>query len=461
MAHPNPLVECLAQHAREEPARVALVRGGSSVHYASLLERAERAGGELRRASADERSVVGVACTDEIEHLVWTIAAGIVGAASVAIPVHASAEERDATARVCGVTHVALDDAVRDLGAASRPLSVRGALLFATSGTTGAPKVVVQGAGAIVRQAPRHVDAPDERFACLASVEHNFARRHRLYVLARGATNVFVEGGARGAVGAADAFTTLHVTAFQAQELLTVDGAAALRGKLLKLGGSHVHGALRERLRREITPRVRFGYGTTETGAIGFTEPDDADAGESVGRALPGLEVRVLDEGGAPVPTGEPGAIAVRSDGLFEGYLDRPELTAQRLVDGWFQTGDLGRLDAAGRLHLVGRADDMFVFNSMNVHPQDLEAQVREHPGVADVVVVPKTSPVHGDVPVALVVAAGGEALDLRALKRYVRDRAGLRCPRQFLLIEEVPRTEAGKVDRAAARGLVEGAAAR
>ncbi|MEL6905601.1 MAG: AMP-binding protein, partial [Planctomycetota bacterium] len=271
MAHPNPLVECLAQHAREEPARVALVRGGSSVHYASLLERAERAGGELRRASADERSVVGVACTDEIEHLVWTIAAGIVGAASVAIPVHASAEERDATARVCGVTHVALDDAVRDLGAASRPLSVRGALLFATSGTTGAPKVVVQGAGAIVRQAPRHVDAPDERFACLASVEHNFARRHRLYVLARGATNVFVEGGARGAVGAADAFTTLHVTAFQAQELLTVDGAAALRGKLLKLGGSHVHGALRERLRREITPRVRFGYGTTETGAIGFT----------------------------------------------------------------------------------------------------------------------------------------------------------------------------------------------
>ncbi|MEO0662307.1 MAG: AMP-binding protein, partial [Planctomycetota bacterium] len=139
MAHPNPLVERLAQHARADPARVAAVRGASRVTYAVLLTRAEQAAEVLRRASANERSVVGIVRTGELEHLVWTIGAGIVGAASVAIPVHASDAERDATARVTGATHIAGDGGVQSLGTVPPQLTARGALLFTTSGTTGAP----------------------------------------------------------------------------------------------------------------------------------------------------------------------------------------------------------------------------------------------------------------------------------------------------------------------------------
>ena len=154
------------------------------------------------------------------------------------------------------------------------------------------------------------------------------------------------------------------------------------------------------------------------------------------------------------------GEVAIRCSGMFEGYLNRPETTAARLSEGWFYTGDTGRLDEAGRLRLSGRSDDMFVFNSMNNHPQDIEAQICQHPDVADAAVLPKHSAVHGDVPVALVVFEAGAEADVRGLKKFVRELVGLRTPRQFTVVEAVPRNAAGKILREKARALlgIEGA---
>lgn len=451
----------LADHARADAERCAVAAPGISLSYGELDARVSERAAALGAGPGD---VVGIERVPEVEHLIATLALERAGATSFALPGHGSAEERERALDRVGATAVLGEDGslapVDSPGTAwdePRFAAATGPkLLFSTSGTTGEPKVVVHSGENLVLQARRHVSGPSERFACLAAMEHNFARRHRLYCVAMGGTNVFPETSPAALVQSLlslDA-STLHVSAFQAQELLALPGLDGLRGIKLKLGGSHVPEALRARLREEITTDVHCGYGTTETGAIGFTDPADEGSAESVGRALDGLEIAILDADRAPLHADERGEVAIRCDGMFLGYLGRSELTDARLVSGWFHTGDVGRLDAEGRLRLGGRGDDMFVFNSMNIHPQDLEAELRQHPGVLDAVVVPKPSPVHGDVPVALVVLGGEQAPDARALKAFARERLGLRSPRRFQTVDAIPRNAAGKIDRAEARAL-------
>lgn len=463
------LVGRLFDHARDRPDTCALLSAGESVSYAELAERVQTQARLLAGDGVASSSVVGIACDDELAHLVLCLAVAQLGATSCTVPTYESADQQRRFQEKARVTLV-----VRKQGAVERlspdapdaePLlsATPGAkLLFSTSGTTGEPKLVCHCDAGLVAQAHRHVNAP-ERFACLASVEHNFVKRHRLYCLAAGATNVFLRASMETLVEQFHALepTTLHMSAYQARELLGVPQVESLRALRLKLGGSHVPASLRAMLREHVTENLQCGYGTTETGAIAFTDPGDADSAESVGRALPGIEIRVMEPLGAPAATGEGseagdwGEVAIRCEGMFVGYLGKPEWTAARLRDGWFHTGDFGRLDEQQRLHLGGRSDDMFVFNSMNIIPQDIESQVLAHPRVVDAAVLAQPSEVHGDVPVALVVFDRAGAPDLGELKSFVRARTGLRCPRRFVVVERIPRNSAGKVLRDEARALL------
>jgi acyl-coenzyme A synthetase/AMP-(fatty) acid ligase len=456
---PASLVGRLEAHALREGRAPAVAGHDLRLTVAELLVRVRERAEHLARFGVVSASTVGIACADEVEHLVLCLAVAALGATSCAVAGHAGSEERAGLLARAGVHVVA--GAAGDVATVGEPGDTAGGagFLFATSGTTGDAKLVRLSDCALVAQAHRHVK-PHERFACRASIEHNFARRHRLYAVAHGATNVFLRPSAEVLVEELLGLeaTTLHLSAYQARELLAVPRVAELAGLCLKLGGSHVPLDLRRALRTAVTAALQCGYGTTETGAIAFTDPDDADAGESVGRPLPGIEVRVLDASCEPAPAGARGELAVRCAGLFEGYVGRPDLTAERITEGWFRTGDLGAIDAAGRLHLAGRSDDMFVFNSMNIHPQELEAELGEHPAVLDCAVLPWPSAVHGDVPVALVVLAPETAPDLGELKRFARERLGLRAPRRFTTVTAIPRNAAGKILRADARALLEGA---
>ncbi len=418
MGRPISLADRLLHHANVAPDRVAIADSNRSLTYAELAERvtaqaARWADAGLAAAPQGAAVVVGLEHHSDAVHLIQTLALARLEVTSCTLASHESPDQQRMLLRRAGVAWVvAADGALQSISpdplAGADPVlcAVPGAkLLFATSGTTGEPKIVCQSDAGLVAQAHRHV-GPSERFACLASMEHNFSRRHRLYCVAEGATNVFLGGAPETLVEESRSLdlTTLHLSAFQAREVLGIPGVRALGGLRLKLGGSHVPAPLRDALRQQVTSNLQCGYGTTETGAIAFTDPLDTGSAESVGRVLPGIEIRVGDA--AQASTGL-GAVAIRCEGMFLGYLGQPELTAQRLVAGWFHTGDVGRLDDGLRLHLDGRSDDMFVFNSMNIHPQDIEAHILEHPAVRDAVVLPQHSPVHGDVPVALVVADG------------------------------------------------------
>lgn len=438
----------LHQHALNQPESLAVAHPAGSISFAELHTAVQEAAQALSAGNVSSDSVVGIHHHSDTQHLIDCLAVDAIGATAFTLAAHDTAAQHEALLQHCSATHeVSNANVVSTLHTNTAGEHTTDALhLFATSGTTGKPKLVIQTSEALVAQAPRHVET-NSRFLCLAGMEHNFARRHRLYCVAMGATNVFVDAS-ESIVQQCLAFEAdvLHVSAFQAQELLGLEDCAALSGIKLKLGGSHVSSNIRDQLKQRITPTLHAGYGTTETGAIAFTDPHDSNAGETVGKALPGLDIRILSTGGNAAAPDEEGEITIRSDGLFKGYLGQPDLTASRLKEGWFYTGDIGKLDSEGRLTVCGRADDMFVFNSMNIFPQDLEASLVQHPEVVDAAVTAKRSEVHGDIPVALLVT--NPNADLRGIKRFIREQAGARCPRQFVHVENIPRNAAGKIER-------------
>ncbi len=450
------LAERLQRHARETPDHDAIVTPNLRLSYSALLSAVNRQIEKLEATGLSETSAIGILCADDVQHLILCIAIAKMGATSCTLATHESSASRNATIDYCEISDVvdhshAIDPlANSDHTVPTTAANKHAEILFSTSGTSGQAKVVVHRDTDLVAQAHRHLQSSAERFACLATMEHNFVKRHRLYCVAVGATNVFLDGERESLVTACIALeaNVLHVSAFQARELLALGDIAKLSNIRLKLGGSHVDDALRKRLRDEISTNVQAGYGTTETGAIAFTDPTDADAGESVGRPLPGIEVRILGADGTPLPAGERGEIAIRAKGMFRRYLGRPKLTETHLRGDCFHTGDIGFLDNANRIHLCGRADDMFVFNSMNIYPQDLESRICRYPGVIDAAVLPMPSDTYDNIPVALVAWDDKITPDSEGLEAYVREHVGVRSPRRFTRVEQIPRNAAGKIIR-------------
>ena len=154
------------------------------------------------------------------------------------------------------------------------------------------------------------------------------------------------------------------------------------------------------------------------------------------------------------LPSGEEGTIAVRGPTLMQGYLDDPGATAEVLGDGWLRTGDIGRLDARGRLTVLARRTDLILSGGENVYPAEVEAVLATHPGVSEVAVVGRPDPRWGEVPVAVVVPR--PAASLTDLRPWARARlAAFKVPAEVFPARALPRTAAGKVDRAALQAAV------
>ncbi|MEN8654886.1 AMP-binding protein [Streptomyces sp. 21So2-11] len=220
-------------------------------------------------------------------------------------------------------------------------------------------------------------------------------------------------------------------------------------------------------LHAEATERLDCGfrqvYGMTEVGGPFATlGPGDhlvvgPDAPLPAGRVIPGMSVRVLDEAGEELPRGAVGEITVRGPGLMRGYWNNPAATEEITVDGWIRTGDLGRLDETGLIHLVDRRKDMILRAGQNVYPAEIERALLTHPLVRDAAVVGVPDADYGEVPKAYVVAGPAEADDTTAdgaptatraeLMAHLAERlAPYKRPRHLEFIDQVPRSPAGKI---------------
>jgi malonyl-CoA/methylmalonyl-CoA synthetase len=172
--------------------------------------------------------------------------------------------------------------------------------------------------------------------------------------------------------------------------------------------------------------------------------------GGTVGPALPGVGVRVVDDSGLLLPAGETGQIQVRGPNVFRGYWRMPEKTAEEFtLDGWFKTGDVGRFDAQGWLTIVGRSKDLVITGGYNVYPAEVEGFLNEQPGVAESAVIGVPHPDFGEAVVAVVVPKADAAPDADTVMADLKARiANFKVPKRVLVVPELPRNVMGKVQK-------------
>lgn len=217
-------------------------------------------------------------------------------------------------------------------------------------------------------------------------------------------------------------------------------------------------------LLREAHQRLRCGfrqiYGMTEGGgpmatlgpeehAVAFAPDAKPDTVVPAGRVICGTSMRISSESGDPLPPREIGEVCVRGDGVMLGYWENPAATDEVIRDGWLRTGDLGYLDEAGYVYLVGRLKEMIMRSGQQVFPVEVEKVLLEHPAIAEAGVVGIADPDWGETPVAFLVVRPGSAVTADEVNAFLVDRlASYKRPSRIEFVQELPRGMAGKLLR-------------
>jgi malonyl-CoA/methylmalonyl-CoA synthetase len=192
-------------------------------------------------------------------------------------------------------------------------------------------------------------------------------------------------------------------------------------------------------------------YGMTETNMNTSNPYDGERVAGTVGFPLPGVELRIADpETGRELPQGETGGIEVKGPNVFPGYWRMPEKTkAEFRPDGFFITGDVGRIDARGYVHIVGRAKDLIITGGFNVYPKEIETEIDALPGVAESAVIGCPHPDFGEGVTAIIVCKPGADLSEKAVIAVLEQRlAKFKLPKRVLFIDDLPRNTMGKVQK-------------
>jgi long-chain acyl-CoA synthetase len=211
-----------------------------------------------------------------------------------------------------------------------------------------------------------------------------------------------------------------------------------------------------EPFERTFGGRILEGYGLTEASPVVSAHRfSGVRKLGSVGQALPGVEVAILDDADGALPVGEIGEVCVRGPNVMQGYYGLPEETAQALRHGWLHTGDMGRLDADRYLYIVERKKDLIIRGGFNIYPREVEEVLYAHPAVAEAAVVGMRDPLMGEDVLAFVALKRGAIADAAALIDFCQERlAKYKCPKQVRFVDALPKSPIGKILRKELRSL-------
>ena len=439
--------------------------GGAPVTYAALWERARGVAARLRAAGLDEGAVVALDLPSDVGWVATYAGVSAIGGVAAGLNPRLASPERAAVLDRLQPDLVVTDpvEGAPDDIAIPPPDPERVACVVFTSGTTGEPK------GATFRE--RHLDAIADIdtgstdtwgggapiLAATQFAHIGFSTKlpwylrtgSRLHLLERwraadalrvlAAERMPTVGGVAAQIG-----LLLRVPDFDAYDLSTV--------RAIVVGGGPSPAALVAEARERFGAAYSIRYSSTESGGVGTATAFDADDDEalhSIGRPRTGVEARV---------DARSGELELRSPAVMDSYWRDPARTAATLTpDGWLRTGDLATIDDAGLVRLTGRATDMYIRGGYNVHPAEVEAVLLDHPGVAQVAVVPRPDDVLGEVGVAVVVpVAGAPPPGLDDLRAFAKPRlASYKLPEALAVVDELPLTTMDKVDRRALRSRV------
>jgi long-chain acyl-CoA synthetase len=199
---------------------------------------------------------------------------------------------------------------------------------------------------------------------------------------------------------------------------------------------------------RKTGATVRIMYGLTETAPVATSDRLSEPKHEgSVGYAIPGVELAIMDENDSPLPAGESGEVCIRGPNVMLGYHNMPEETARAIRGGWLHTGDVGYLDSDGYLFIVDRVKDMIIRGGFNIYPHDVEAVLNSHRAVAECAVVGVPDDTYGEQVEAFVVKRFGEEVDAQELMDLCCERlARYKTPSKITFVADLPKSQVGKV---------------
>jgi cyclohexanecarboxylate-CoA ligase len=222
--------------------------------------------------------------------------------------------------------------------------------------------------------------------------------------------------------------------------------------RIFLCAGAPIPGPLVEQARSALTTtKVVSAWGMSENGAVTLIRLSDEDerAINTDGTALPGVELKVVDADGSPLPAGQSGRLLVRSCSNFGGYLKRPHLNATD-ADGWFDTGDLARMDAQGYIRITGRSKDVIIRGGENIPVVEIESLLYRHPAVAMAAIVAYPDERLGERACAAIVPKPGQTLDLPAVVDYLKAQkvAVQYIPEKLIVLDAMPATPSGKIQK-------------
>jgi acyl-CoA synthetase (AMP-forming)/AMP-acid ligase II len=334
----------------------------------------------------------------------------------------------------------------------------KGRLILLTSGTTGNPKGAKHSGGgstelkAILDRVPWHTE---ETTVVVAPMFHAWGFSQLVFAASLGCTvatrRKFDPEATLDLIDRYQA-TGLCVVPVMFDRIMDLPDEVRRRysGRSLRFAtasGSRMRPDVVTRFMDEFGDIIYNNYNATEAGMIATATPADLRAApDTAGKPAVGTEIRILDADLQPVPTGEVGQIFVRNSNRFDGYTSG---AGRNFHEGFMASGDIGRLDEAGRLYVVGRDDEMIVSGGENVYPIEVEKILAAHPDVAEAAVLGVDDEQYGQRLAAFVVLAPSGSASADNLKQHVRDNlANYKVPREVVVLDELPRSSTGKIVR-------------
>ncbi len=493
------LADVATQHGGNQPDVVAIVCAGRRLTYGELNTRSNRIAHALRADGIGRGDRIAYLGLESVDYYATLFACAKAGVVLVPINFRLTAPEVEHILRDSGSSLLIVDEALRDIADAVVPdlpsVRVRGATPAAfaawltgtpesqvdigaddadpvvqlyTSGTTGLPKGVVlaQRSFFAIRDAlaGAGLDWIDWRAGDLSLIGipgfHVGGVWWATQGFAAGITNVamprFDSAGALRLITELG-ITTACVVPSMLRLLLTepaADNAAFATLRKVVYGGSPISEALLTEAMPVLDCDFAQIYGLTETGNTAVClPPADHVPGSprlrAAGRPYPGIDVKVIDDAGTPVPTGEVGEVCLRTPARMLEYRGLPEATAATLVDGWIHTGDAGYVDADGYVFIQDRIKDLIIVGGENIYPNEIENVLATHPAVADVAVIGVPDDRFGEAVLAVVATRPGAGVRPAELLRYCQGRiASFKVPSRFEFAERIPRNPSGKILR-------------
>ncbi|MDB6085887.1 MAG: long-chain fatty acid--CoA ligase [Gammaproteobacteria bacterium] len=504
----------LYKNAREHAAKTALIFAGREFTFAQLWERTSHLAAGLANMGFRAGDKLALMVATGPEFIVFEHAAFALGGVVVPLNVHYRSNEIEHALGACDVEYLVIQDEFAQriseellrrlphlrrivvLGETSaiRPTSrMTGAapllsepsalprvverarddlgLMLHTSATTGKAKGVMLSIGNLQANYDCTPDwlglSHEDRILCALPLYNTFGLNQCINaVMVKAATMVLLPKF--DALDVLEAIQSYRCTFFPAvptmlQKVLNDPRAAQFditSVRRLLVGAAPVPGPLLEQVYRSMGKDtvVMTGYGLTEATALVSLEHTSLDEHgnlrrpKSVGRPLPGMQMRICNEEGGELPPTEVGQICIKGPNIMQGYYKMPDETASAVVNGWLLSGDLGCTDAEGNFYIVDRKKDLIIRGGQNIYPADIEEQLYAHPAVAEAAVIGRPDEIFGEVPEAFVAFKPGATATVEELMALCQ--AGLayfKVPKSIHVLDELPKGPTGKILR---RGL-------